>query len=767
MKTRTETGKDGTALEREVARIYTLLGADVETRTLIRGYEVDVLAIFRMGPIRVRVLAECKEYSLTARVSDGDMRSFVVKLLAAREMGVGDKGIFITTGDFSKTARATAARHGIQCVTLRDLRNQLVDFTPYISSVLRDFEASPLYSRYIAQRASEIEDYTSILSDAEAKRYIHAPLGQYVSDLFLAGERRLALLGNFGTGKSSFCEQYCYDLLREHQRDTSKRLPVRIHLRDFRSGLDIHQLIVGVLHRNFGVSIDERLCIELQRMGRFVFLLDGLDEMATKVDRAVLNENLREVSRLATDGDNKYLVTCRTHFFQERVVDQFLEDYRVLYLLDWDRDDLRRYLERRFPDGSQGLFERLIGSPRLEELSRTPQFVDMLLSGISDGAATTADLEQLTSLGLYEKYVNKWVEHESRRRGAVMASDKRREFVEYLASKLFEEDTPGIHFSQLYEVARAFSGYGDATRLDYFDTDVRNCTFITRNSAGIYGFRHRSFMEFGCASAVRREIRSGQPGLLRVKALTEEMLRFLGEMTFEASDLEALHSWSCLGTGAQRILAMNASRVLLSLREELRGDAAERFRVVDDPWTRIADAVAANNPQLFDETVNHSYQWLLRYVHRYIDLYASAGDELSAEEILQEILIRLWSSMGSASLPPAATPRASILLTVRRHIVDRSRLMQRRRELPFEIVEQGRFPVEAIASPSQEIQLQLREAVRAAVGTLSEREMALFRGRFLAGKTIDELAAEFSLSPATVRTRIYTMRRKVLNKIGK
>ncbi len=776
MKSRTEAGKDGTALEREVARIYTLLGADVETRTLIRGYEVDVLAIFRMGPIRVRVLAECKEYSPKSRVSDGDMRSFVVKLLAAREMGVGDKGIFITTSEFSKTACATAASHGIQCITLKDLRNQLVDFTPYISSALRDFEASPLHRHYIAQRASEIEDYTSILSNAEAKRYIHAPLANYVSDLFFAGERRIALLGNFGTGKSSFCEQYCYDLLREHQTDTSKRLPVRIHLRDFRSGLDIHQLIAGVLHRNFGVSIDERLCIELQRMGRFIFLLDGLDEMATKVDRAVLNENLREVSRLATDGDNKYLVTCRTHFFQERVVDQFLEDYCVLYLLDWDRDDLRRYLERRFPHRAQRLFERLIGNPRLEELSRTPQFVDMLLSGISDGAATTADLEQLTSLGLYEKYVNKWVEQESRRRGAVMASDKRREFVEYLARKLFEEDISGIHFSQLYEVARAFSGYGDATRLDYFDTDVRNCTFITRNSAGIYKFRHRSFMEYGCANTVRREIGRGQPGLLQAKALTEGMLRFLGEMSFEDSTLETLHSWSCLRASEAPTLALNASKILLSLRQELRGNAAERFRVDDDPWTRIADAVSTNNLQLFDETVKRSYQWLLddvrRYIHLYSGNYSSVGDEqdaeeFSAEELLQEVLIRLWSYMGSDGLPPAVTFRSSISLIVRRHVADRARLMQRQREVPLEIVEQGRFPVEAAASPSQEVQLQLNEALRAATDIFSEKEMALFRGRFFEGKTIDELAYEFSMLPAMVKTRIYTLRREVLNRMGR
>lgn len=53
-----------------------------------------------------------------------------------------------------------------------------------------------------------------------------------------------------------------------------------------------------------------------------------------------------------------------------------------------------------------------------------------------------------------------------------------------------------IHFSDLYEIVRDFSGYIDATRIDYFDTDARTATFITKDSEGNYGFRHKSFIEF-------------------------------------------------------------------------------------------------------------------------------------------------------------------------------------------------------------------------------------------------------------------------------
>src|SRR5262245_23658114 len=113
----------GSALEREVERIYRLLGAVTRRRVLIKGYEIDVYAEFRRGPLSFIVLVECKDYSPMRSVSDLDMRSFVAKLLAARECGAADKGAFVTSSSYAKTALATADQHGIQCLCLEELQN--------------------------------------------------------------------------------------------------------------------------------------------------------------------------------------------------------------------------------------------------------------------------------------------------------------------------------------------------------------------------------------------------------------------------------------------------------------------------------------------------------------------------------------------------------------------------------------------------------------------------------------------------------------------
>jgi hypothetical protein len=520
--------KTGERLEREVERIYRLLGGSTKRRVLIKGYEIDVFAKFTKGPIEFSVIAECKEYEPGNKVSDQDMRSFALKLLAARECGKADKGVFVTTSEYTKTALSTAEQHNIQCLTLKDLYNQLVNFNEYSHNTIEEFSDAELGKWYIEQTGSDIEDYES-LPEKDSESFLHKPLIEYIDHVFFTeGERRLAILGNFGTGKTSFCIKYRDVLLNRYAVDSTQRIPILINLRDFRSGIDIQQLVTNHLQKLPGVQIDLSLCLELQRMGRFLFILDGLDEMATKVDRIVVNENLREIDRLHSEGDNLYLLTCRTHFFQERISDEFLRDYRTVYLTEWGRPELEEYLRKRFKAHWRGYLTRITSIPNLAELSRTPLLLDMIVKSLSK--IEEEDREEIDSSKLYAAYTDEWIVQQSKRRGAVMSARQRKKFAETLAAKLYTEDRIELHYSELYEVAREFSGYGDATRLDYFDTDARTCTFIVRDSLGHYGFRHRSFMEYLCASVIVSEIDEGKPRLFAVKLLPKEALHFIGGM---------------------------------------------------------------------------------------------------------------------------------------------------------------------------------------------------------------------------------------------
>lgn len=746
----------GEDLEKEVERLYRLLGAEARRRVLIKTYEIDVLAVFRRGPMTFTVIVECKEYNANTRVSDQDMRSFVTKLLAARESGKADSGVFVTTSAYAKTALATASLHNIQCLTLRELYDQLVDFSNYYEYTTQEFANSPLASWYVDQTASDVEDFDTLLGPA-LTGVLHHPLLTYVdSILFGEGERRLAILGNFGTGKSSFSVKYRDVLLKRWHTSSISRLPVLISLANCRSGLDIHQIVTNELQRLPGVVIDLQLCMELQRMGRFVFILDGFDEMASKVDRVVINENLREIDRLHNDAPNLVLVTCRTHFFQERVADEFLADYRIAYLKDWDRPELEEYFFKRCRDKAPEYLAVIDSDPGLTELSRTPMLVDMILRSLSSLDAA----EGVDAAALYSAYTNEWIVEQSKRRGSVMSTRQRLQFLQILAAKLFCEGRTTLHFSELYQVARDLSGYVDATRIDYFDTDARTSTFITRDMEGNYGFRHRSFLEYFVATIIAAEMSHNSPDVVPKRDLPQEVVYFLQGMTAEGPELDALRTW------AQRFdeetLSRNAAKLMIAHGLALPDYIAEHFGA--GGWSALGNALATDDDSAMEAFLESNQAELRRIIERYWYRYAAEFGRASydVDDLFAEVLSRLWIGRDKFRLRTLNTPETLRVLDtlVRTLASDRQRLAERAAPIPLHLLDLDQFDPRAELMASEFGLQELWQEIgrifdRHNVGEVTR---AVFRANVMEEKGVQEIASEYGMSRHAVQARLIRCR---------
>lgn len=754
---------DGEALEAEVERIYQLLGASTKRRVLIKTYEIDIYAIFRRGPMTISVIVECKEYNDAHRVSDIDMRSFVAKLFAAREAGRADKGIFVTTSAYSKTSLATAAQHSIQCLTLAELYDQLVDFSTYASSAQSTFLSSPLGRWYVDQTGSDVEDYDALLPPALGM-VVHKPLLDYIDKIFnIEGQSRVALLGNFGTGKSSFALKYRHHLLGRWTGRPRERIPILVSLRDCRAGLDIYQIVTNELQRLPGVAIDLQLCLELQRMGRFHFILDGFDEMASKVDRVVINENLREIDRLVTDFPNRILLTCRTHFFQERVSDEFLFGFRVVYLTEWGPAELEEYLRLRAKGKASSYMQAIANEPTLAELARTPMLVDMILRSFSKFER----LDTIDAPVLYQTYSDEWIVEQSRRRGAVMTARQRRTFVETLAAKLFAGGRTSLHYAELYDVARELSGYVDATRVDYFDTDARTSTFITRDAAGNYGFSHRSFMEYFVASTIAGELDRNEPQNARVKDLPGEVVFFLAKMEVTDRSLASLELWS--RQDEDQILARNATKLLLARgllvdASAIAGDASETMQ--DERL--LLEGITSNSDAAMEEFLVRNESALHRVVRAewfgHSALFSASGYEV--EDLYVETMMSLWGARSRFDLGSGGASNVSgYVWTVARNVArDRARVAQRQQV----ILEQLRLNLTeaAVATESQygtpdllwdEVERVLSE------GGASERMKQIFRARIVDDIPVRRLAVTFGVSQGTVSSMLQRARKIVID----
>lgn len=84
-------------------------------------------------------------------------------------------------------------------------------------------------------------------------------------------------------------------------------------------------------------------------------------------------------------------------------------------------------------------------------------------------------------------------------------------FMEELAFAMWESGKEQVHFNRLRSplIADHFkTEVVSSLDLDWFDNDVRTCSFLNRNRDGYYRFIHRSFMEFFLAKRFIRCVRN-------------------------------------------------------------------------------------------------------------------------------------------------------------------------------------------------------------------------------------------------------------------
>ena len=184
----------------------------------------------------------------------------------------------------------------------------------------------------------------SFCTDAAGKTWL---LGDLL-DNFLAEKTKtfLTLLGDFGTGKSSFALHYFIRQAKRYLQDKTARMPIFISLKNYPGRLRIEDFIVREFYEKYGITLSFTIFRDLALQGRFIFLIDGFDEMASLADAKLTIQNLKELTKLSFENilfmtektgtsyqANKILLTSRTHYFlteaQEKEV--LRADFTVLY----------------------------------------------------------------------------------------------------------------------------------------------------------------------------------------------------------------------------------------------------------------------------------------------------------------------------------------------------------------------------------------------------------------------------------------------------
>src|SRR5262249_53895658 len=126
----------------------------------------------------------------------------------------------------------------------------------------------------------------------------------------------------FGTGKSWFALKYAHDAVQKYREAQEKGLPrprvaLVVRLREYARGFkDVGALLTEFVFREHRINIGSFSVLEaLNRMGRLLFIFDGFDEMAARVDQQKMVDNFWSLASVLGRG-SKAILTCRTEYFQ-------------------------------------------------------------------------------------------------------------------------------------------------------------------------------------------------------------------------------------------------------------------------------------------------------------------------------------------------------------------------------------------------------------------------------------------------------------------
>jgi hypothetical protein len=236
-----------------------------------------------------------------------------------------DDSEYIIAAQRGKDTNTTIYGMEIRIETENSLLSKLVDFTDYFNEIkkrvtedylpdstltISDVYVPPFGTHEIENRQDRSQFDGRSQSDGEHRN-------GFELDEFLEtwsdeqSGRQLALLGEYGQGKSTVALKYTFDRIQLAQEDKS-RIPILIELRG-KSPSSLQPLeLLGAWASAY--RIEPKSLLKLVVCGRVILIFEGFDEMAEAGDLESRLSHLRSLWRLCYPR-SKFIITGRPNFF--------------------------------------------------------------------------------------------------------------------------------------------------------------------------------------------------------------------------------------------------------------------------------------------------------------------------------------------------------------------------------------------------------------------------------------------------------------------
>lgn len=607
-KKKTSTLIKGTAFEKQVLDVLRLLpGFSVQEHVNLGGKDIDALCEVD-DPIGIssNVAFECKDYERPLT------REYTASILADYQpllnRNLIDRFCLVTRNGIVANAKKCLDGKTTQHLTYDELLDRLISPRPLISNMIKQFMIDDLNKYYIPTSCYYLDipwvsrnfhliynpfidfalesginyldvaeaNWLRLSPDATSTALIakYTPLNfekvislrknvritdleplilKWINDQSVS--QSIAILGSYGTGKSSFAKRLAYFWAERYQEGKTDRIPFLIELRDFGSHQDIRGLITHELVNRHGIKYGSYECFNLlNQQGKFLLILDGFDEMKQGLSKDILLFNFNELNKLYT-RNSKILLCGRPTVFSSEVEQTSIlsgsndanfthpAEYIQLAVAPFSQGDVFSFLETyasikhptdrtRILEIIEDLKEELPRNPDLDALLSRPVHLPMLVTVLPGWRSSIRDLSRAK---LYELFIQKTIAREMLKRKQEFQehydAKARKRFASDLAVQMFRlGDSRSIRYSEIPDdLVRPFKHQGQT--IEGAKRDLVTACFLERKPPDILFFGHKSFAEYLVAEKIVSLMEDDVPSTSALGIrLTPEMISFVLEM---------------------------------------------------------------------------------------------------------------------------------------------------------------------------------------------------------------------------------------------
>jgi len=525
--------------QNEVAHLFRISGYEVSQDLLMLFKNVDLLVSERrLGKLH-RIAVECKYWNRV--LTQQHVSEIYANYLPLVPSSVDEILIVTKSGAAESASAMVAISPHLRHLTYVELHANIMDFRAYLNRMVNQYSDDGLDRYYVPPRTQDDEDLANVV-DA----WLAAPTGQPI-----------AILGSYGLGKTTFARHLTYKYAQKALADATERIPILVRLGEIANEQSLEGLLGKLFTathfvNNYNFSTFQ----ELNKLGRFIVLFDGFDEMKQTLSWNDFKYNLRELNRLVgahskviilgrptaflTDAEYNYALHGIRKTASYEVRDPEWPDYREISIAPFTKGQMEVFLPEYLQylidnteiEAQKERLRNFIGydvqhllDARIGDIARRPVQLKMITEILPD---FHGKLAELTVHSLYDYFIDYVIERESlkqaRRR---YKTPQRRAFMRDIAFWLWsirersvsEEAIPG---AIVEPYRRRGEDHESVTR------DLVSASLLDRRVGGRLFFPHRSFQEFLVAEAIREGVVQKTLAISDIPVvLTQEVSEFL------------------------------------------------------------------------------------------------------------------------------------------------------------------------------------------------------------------------------------------------